>query len=308
MQKTLKIWKTQWIFIQSPDKETINKLSQDYDFHEMIVNDLLEVNVQSKIEKSGKNFFLALSFSKYSAEKSRYIFNELDVIIWEDYIITTLGLESKSFSELFEKIRDESDKIDGSYKSSPYYILYRIIDNFYDKALKSLSYSSQRLLDIQNDITDSKLEKEIIDDLVSEDLNKILIKHNFLSQKEVINDLIEHVNTFHEKHLTVYFNDLKVKLARIINNINVLTEKNDSLMTAYNTFVWIKNNNSVTKLTFINAIFMPLTVIAGIGWMSERSMMTGPENWKIAYPLFIVLCLVIAFVTYLILRKFFFKK
>jgi hypothetical protein len=47
----------------------------------MIVNDLLEVNVQSKIEKSGKNFFLALSFSKYSAEKSRYIFNELDVII-----------------------------------------------------------------------------------------------------------------------------------------------------------------------------------------------------------------------------------
>jgi Mg2+ and Co2+ transporter CorA len=138
---------------------------------------------------------------------------------------------------LFEKIRDESDKIDGSYKSSPYYILYRIIDNFYDKALKSLSYSSQRLLDIQNDITDSKLEKEIIDDLVSEDLNKILIKHNFLSQKEVINDLIEHVNTFHEKHLTVYFNDLKVKLARIINNINVLTEKNDSLMTAYNTFV-----------------------------------------------------------------------
>jgi magnesium transporter len=99
-----------------------------------------------------------------------------------------------------------------------------------------------------------------------------------------------------------------VKLARIINNINVLTEKNDSLMTAYNTFVWIKNNNSVTKLTFINAIFMPLTVIAGIGWMSERSMMTGPENWKIAYPLFIVLCLVIAFVTYLILRKFFLKK
>jgi magnesium transporter len=53
---------------------------------------------------------------------------------------------------------------------------------------------------------------------------------------------------------------------------------------------------------------MPLAVIAGIGGMSERSMMTGPENWKIAYPLFIVLCIAIAYITYLILRKYFMKK
>jgi magnesium transporter len=79
-----------------------------------------------------------------------------------------------------------------------------------------------------------------------------------------------------------------VKLSRIISTINVLTEKNDSLMAAYNTFIGIKNNNSVTKLTFVNAIFMPLTVIAGIGGMSERSMMTGPGNWRFAYPLFIL--------------------
>jgi len=32
---------------------------------------------------------------------------------------------------------------------------------------------------------------------------------------------------------------------------------------------------------------MPLTLIAGIGGMSEWSMMTGPENWRIAYPAFL---------------------
>jgi magnesium transporter len=87
-----------------------------------------------------------------------------------------------------------------------------------------------------------------------------------------------------------------------------LTEKNDSLMWAYNTFLGIKSNKSVTRLTFINSIFMPLTVIAGIGGMSERSMTTGPENWRIMYPLFIVLCVIIAYVTYLLLRKYFLKK
>ena len=144
--------------------------------------------------------------------------------------------------------------------------------------------------------------------MISEDINKIFVKHNFLSQEEIMDELIEHVNKLHEKHLTTYFNNLKSKLAKIIRTINVLTEKNDSLMGAYNTFLGIRSNKSVTRLTFINSIFMPLTVIAGIGGMSERSMMTGPEHWKIAYPLFIILCIVIAYITYLILRRYFLKK
>lgn len=104
----------------------------------------------------------------------------------------------------------------------------------------------------------------MIDELINEDLNKIFVKHNFLSQEEIIDELIEHIHTLHEKHLTTYFNDLKAKLAKIVRTINVLTEKNDSLMSAYNTFLGIKSNKSVTRLIFINSIFMPLTVIAGI--------------------------------------------
>ncbi|MFA6256095.1 MAG: CorA family divalent cation transporter [Candidatus Absconditabacterales bacterium] len=306
MQKTLQVGKTQWIFIQTPDKETIDKLAQEYDFHEMIVDDILGVNAQSKIDTSSNHFFLALTFTKYIAEESRYLFNELDVIIGENHIITTIGKESENFNKVFEDLTKEAEKIDGSYKSSPYYILYRIIDSFYDKTIKSLAFSSQKLLDIQLNIADKG--EDVIDDLINEDLNKIFVKHNFLSQEEIIDDLTDHINKLHEKHLTTYFNDLKTKLAKIIRTINVLTEKNDSLMAAYNTFLGIKSNKSVTRLTFVNSIFMPLTVIAGIGGMSERSMMTGPHNWKIAYPLFIILCIIIAYITYLLLRKYFLKK
>jgi len=306
MQKTLQVGKTQWIFIQTPDKETINKLAQEYNFHEMIVDDILWVNAQSKIDTSSDHFFLALTFTKYEPESARYLFNELDVIIGENMIVTTIGLESESFNKVFDDISKEVEKIDGSYKSSPYYILYRIIDGFYDKTIKSLGFSSQKLLDLQNNMAERG--EDVVDDLINDDLNKIFIKHNFLSQEEIIGDLIHHVNEFHEKHLTTYFNNLKAKLAKIIRTINVLTEKNDSLMGAYNTFLGIKSNKSVTRLTFVNSIFMPLTVIAGIGGMSERSMMTWPEHWKVAYPLFILLCIIIAYITYLLLRKYFLKK
>jgi magnesium transporter len=60
-------------------------------------------------------------------------------------------------------------------------------------------------------------------------------------------------------------------------------------------------NMSVRRLTMIATIFMPLTLIAGIGGMSEWSMMTGPANWKISYPLFIAAMAVIALVNYLLI-------
>jgi magnesium transporter len=47
---------------------------------------------------------------------------------------------------------------------------------------------------------------------------------------------------------------------------------------------------------------MPLTLLASIGGMSEWSMMTGPGNWKIAYPLFLLAMAVIGIGTYFLIR------
>jgi magnesium transporter len=62
-------------------------------------------------------------------------------------------------------------------------------------------------------------------------------------------------------------------------------------------------NISVRRLTLIATIFMPLTLLASIGGMSEWSMMTGPENWKISYPIFIVVMVIIAIVNYYFIRR-----
>jgi len=152
MQKELQVGKTKWIAIETPDQITVDALAKEYGFHEMIVEDILGVNAQSKIDTSSNHFFMALTFTKYIPEETRYTFNELDVIIGNDLIITTTGLASHRLNEIFEEIEKEKKAIDGSYKSSPYYILYRIIDAFYDKTIKSLAISSQKLLDIQMNI------------------------------------------------------------------------------------------------------------------------------------------------------------
>jgi magnesium transporter len=61
-------------------------------------------------------------------------------------------------------------------------------------------------------------------------------------------------------------------------------------------------NLTVRRLTFITTIFMPLTLLAGIGGMSEWSMITGPENWKISYPAFLLVMAVLGVANYYLLR------
>jgi len=63
-----------------------------------------------------------------------------------------------------------------------------------------------------------------------------------------------------------------------------------------------RTNQIVRRLTLINTIFMPLTLLAGIGGMSEWSMMTGSSNWRIAYPVFLLLMVLIGVINYFVLK------
>jgi len=64
-----------------------------------------------------------------------------------------------------------------------------------------------------------------------------------------------------------------------------------------------ETNASVRRLTMIATVFMPLTLIASIGGMSEWTMMTGGEShWKTAYSLFVMGMIIIGGVNYFLIK------
>jgi len=67
----------------------------------------------------------------------------------------------------------------------------------------------------------------------------------------------------------------------------------------------INNNMNVLlkNLTIINVVFLPLNLIAGIGGMSEFSMMTTGIHWIIAYSLFCAVMVVLGFLTWKLLNR-----
>jgi magnesium transporter len=74
------------------------------------------------------------------------------------------------------------------------------------------------------------------------------------------------------------------------------------LMDATVGFININQNKRVSKLTTISVVFMPINILAGIGGMSEFSMMTKDIPWPIAYSAYIVGMAVVGWITFATLR------
>jgi magnesium transporter len=83
-----------------------------------------------------------------------------------------------------------------------------------------------------------------------------------------------------------------------------LFNKINFLMDATVGFININQNKRVSKLTAISVVFVPINIIAGIGGMSEFSMMTAGIPWPISYGAFTLAMGALGFGTYHALRHF----
>ncbi|MBI3148814.1 MAG: magnesium transporter CorA [Betaproteobacteria bacterium] len=83
-----------------------------------------------------------------------------------------------------------------------------------------------------------------------------------------------------------HVNDAK-QILRNIESLNshtaFLFDKINFLMDATIGFININQNRRVSQLTVFGVVFMPINILAGIGGMSEFSMMTRGVAWPVAY-------------------------
>jgi magnesium transporter len=115
----------------------------------------------------------------------------------------------------------------------------------------------------------------------------------FVGDKAIFHfrDIYDHLAKFLE--LTENYREIVTSLMELYTSLlnNIMTNASN------------QTNLSVRRLTMIATIFMPLTLLASIGGMSEWTMMTGNDNWKTAYPLFLMAMALIGLITFLIIRK-----
>jgi magnesium transporter len=148
-------------------------------------------------------------------------------------------------------------------------------------------------------MTDAEAAKTLAAIAEEEDLNG-RIRRNVLDTRRALTFLIR------RKLLTPIQIEDAQQILRDIESLDghtaFLFDKINFLMDATVGFININQNRVIYRLTVLSVIFMPLNVIAGIGGMSEFSMMTKNIPWQVSYAIFTIGLLIIAWVTFFILK------
>jgi magnesium transporter len=174
-----------------------------------------------------------------------------------------------------------------------------------------VEYSADSLEDIY--ATLGKVGRQVLSEAISdqqaaailgdiaeeEDLNG-RIRGNILDTQRAINFLIR------SKIMSPAQQEDVGQILRNIDSLNshtsFLFDKINFLMDATIGFININQNRRINQLTVFGVVFTPINILAGMGGMSEFSMMTQGIPWPLAYGGFLIGAGLIGVTTFLALK------
>ncbi|TXT24694.1 MAG: Mg2 transporter protein CorA family protein [Gallionellaceae bacterium] len=132
-----------------------------------------------------------------------------------------------------------------------------------------------------------------------EDLNG-RVRGNVLDTRRALSFMLRAKILSHPQHEEV--REILLDIESLDGHTTFLFTKINFLMDATDSSININQNKDIKRLTVLSVVFMPLNVIAGIGGMSEYSMMTQGTSWPIAYGIFSISLVFIGWLTFVGLR------
>lgn len=295
-----------WLDFYQPSKEELSALIEPLGLHPLSIEDCVDQNEVPKIEDFPGNTFIIFNAFKYADRE--VLVDEVDLFLGQDFLVTVTGIGSDDRRPL-EGIEHAIEIHPESVAGGPAFLMHVILDRVVDEkfaaieALESdMDRAEEALLAAPADFN----PQEILH--LRRDL--LALRKSLFHEREILVKISRKDFPFISDDAIFHYRDIYDHLARLFELIETYREILTSLMELYasmlsNLMAQNANemNSTVRRLTFITTVFMPLTLLASIGGMSEWTMMTGPSNWKIAYPVFILAMGVIAVVNYYILRR-----
>lgn len=296
-----------WHLVYRPEEPELTKLAEPYGIHALSIEDCMDDDQIPKMESYPSNTHILFNAFHYIDKELKI--EELNIFIGEGFLICVTRSEM-----VYENLIKLSQRVlggeNGTWQNGPAYMMHHILDKVVDDkvlAIESLEdeINKQEEQLLENTVTFSptllqKLRREVL-----------LVRKSLFHEREILTRIIRKDCIFVSEKAIYHFRDIFNHIVRLFElaesyreTVKSLVELNLSIANNQMALAANQTNKTVRRLTFITTIFMPLTLIAGIGGMSEYTMITGADNWRITYPALLLALGLMGLLSYMWIKRF----
>ncbi len=267
----------QWIDLESPTREEILKLSEEYDLHPVISNELIAPSERAKVDVYSNAIYLILHFPIRNKKTAHIEEVEVDFVLLNNILITThyeLVDPLHEFAKIFEV---GSYLNNGKNDTHAGFLFFFAIRELYKNTLFILESVTHEIRDIEKHIFAGDEDSMVAS--ISK-INRVLIdvRQAMRYHRETLKSFSHACTKMYGDEFNYYINAIEGEYERIEQlaeenrqMIRDLRETNDSLLSS-------KTTATIKRLTAINVIFLPMAFIVWIFSMNSSYLRLDDIN------------------------------
>jgi len=273
-----------WIGLYEPTAELLRRVQNQFDLHEMAIEDAEQAHQRPKLEQYGEALFIVARTAQL--DKGRIAFGETHLFVGRGYIVSVRHGASTSYSA----VRQHLEACPIVLSNGEDYILYAILDFIVDNYMPVIEAVHAEIDEIEDKVFSAALEEKAIERLYMLRRDLLRLRNAAVPLIEVCKRL-EHAEARRvDQAMQPFFRDVTDHVHRVQEEIDSLREVlafafEASLMTGQ-----AQQAHITRRLAAWAAILAVPTAVAGIYGMNFAFM---PElQWRFGY--FVVIATVVA--------------
>jgi magnesium transporter len=285
-----------WIGLHEPSEAVLEKVKQEFNLHELAVEDAHNAHQRPKVEVYNDSIFVVVR-TLSRTKKNHTVFGETHFFVGNNFVVVVRHGSSIPYTE----VRTRCESMPDLMKKGQGFVLYAVMDFIVDHYFPVVHDMEQELEAIEAKIFKEKPSRETTEQIYD-------LKRELLDVKRAVNPLIEVCNKlmrFEIKCITEetrpYFRDIYDHVLRINEMVENTQELLNSAMEANFSLISISQSDVSKKFAGWAAIIAVPTMVAGFYGMNFKFM---PElEWHYGYFGVIFVTITLCITLYYFFRK-----
>jgi len=245
-----------WYHLEEPDSPLLERLGQEFGFHELEIEDCRHQRHTAKLEEYENHIFVIGNTLHFVPETLGVWFGELAMFVGHDFLVTVHVGPTRSVTERRQRVKAITKL------QRPDRALYELLDSMADRYLPVLDQIGERIDQIEDEIR-AALTTKCLEEIFALRRGLTEFRRIVSSMREMVNSLMRQRAPYYRADMAAYWRDLYDHIIRALSTIENHRELLASVLEIYLSSMANRTNDVMKVLTVWATIALPLVVITG---------------------------------------------